>query len=115
MGEELKVVEEEKVVVEEKDAIDIAELYDQTGCSTRINVTYTKHSNIAYINVGNRDVHIDFLELPGVRTENEVLIDTTRVYMSHSAAQKLAAALQNVLKAAHSKGGMEVYEPEESD
>ncbi|MCM1987754.1 DUF3467 domain-containing protein [Methanococcoides seepicolus] len=109
MVKEEKIEEEEKVTGQ----ADINKLYDTSDIPSRINVTHTKYSNLASINVANRDVHIDFLELPGVRMENELLINATRVYMSHAAAQKFAKALQNVLDDVHSQGIMEMYGEEE--
>jgi anionic cell wall polymer biosynthesis LytR-Cps2A-Psr (LCP) family protein len=106
------MVEEEIEEMEEKTK-DIDDIFDNSDCQVIPNVTHSKYSNIAYISASNRDIHINFLELPGIRKGNELLIDTTRIYMTYSSAQKLAAAIQEVLREAYSKGSMQEYSPEE--
>jgi hypothetical protein len=68
-----------------------------------------RYSNLAYIHVSNRDVYIDFLEMPGIKREGKVFVPGTRIYMSHAAAQKLAEALDGILEKVNSGEGMEKY------
>ncbi|MDD4453880.1 MAG: hypothetical protein PHI67_01010 [Candidatus Methanomethylophilaceae archaeon] len=51
------------------------------------------------------------LEMPGVRRDGRALVNRTRVYMSHTAAQKLAEALSGILERVHTEEGMERYVP----
>jgi len=73
------------------------------------NIKMTTYSNLAYIQVSQRDVYIDFLSMPGYRNDDKVMIDSVRVYMSYAAAQSLSEVLNKILKDIHSKGLMEQY------
>jgi len=53
---------------------------------------------------GRRDPYIDFLELPGVKTEGKMMVDGVRVYMSRATAKRLGEVLQEVLKKASRDG-----------
>jgi len=75
-------------------------------------ITVSRYSNMAYIQVTQRDVYIDFLELPGIKRDGKMVVNGTRIYMSHVAAQKLAEALGTVLDQVHTKGGMERFSPQ---
>ena len=62
----------------------------------------------------HRDLYIDFLEMPGIKKDDgKMHVKGTRIYMSHSAAQKLSEAISDVLMTVHSDGKMEVYIPED--
>lgn len=57
---------------------------------------------------------ICFLEMPGIKmADGKMPIPGTRIYMSHSAAQKLSDAIADILKEVHCDGGMEVYRSDE--
>lgn len=45
--------------------IDFADLYKFDKDDLAINISTVGYSNIAYMQVGHRDVYIDFLEMPG--------------------------------------------------
>jgi len=70
-------------------------------------ITVTTYSNLAYVQVSPRDVYIDFLEMPGVKRDGKTLVNGTRVYMSHVAAQRLGDVLQGILKKVVKEGGIE--------
>lgn len=89
--------------------VDIGKLYEFNAENLAIDITLTSYSNLAYINVSHRDVHIDFLETPGIKHDDKVLINGTRIYMSHAAAKALADRLNDVLEEVHSKGKIEQY------
>jgi hypothetical protein len=74
-------------------------------------ITVSRYSNMAYIQVTQRDVYIDFLELPGIKKDQKMMVNGTRIFMSHIAAQRLAEALGGVLAQVHEKGGMERFAP----
>jgi len=102
MGEEQK---------ERATAIDLRELYRFEPDELQLDITHSSYSNLAYVQVAHRDVCIDFLEMPGVRRDGRALINGTRIYMSHAAAQKLAEALSGILERVHTEEGMEKYVP----
>jgi len=92
-------------------AIDLRKLYRSEPEELQLDITHSSYSNLAYVQVTHRDVCIDFLEMPGVRREGRALVNGTRVYMSHAAAQKLAEALSGILERVHTEEGMERYVP----
>jgi len=99
---------------EQKDraaAVDLRELYRFEPEELQLDITHSSYSNLAYVQVAHRDVCIDFLEMPGVRRDGKALINGTRIYMSHAAAQKLAEALNGILERVHTEEGMEKYVP----
>ncbi len=77
-----------------------------------IHNTNTSYSNMSYIQINRRDVLIDFLQMPGVKREGKQVVDSVRVFMSHSAAQKLSEVLGQLLEKVHSQGEMEFYKPD---
>ncbi|WP_292488886.1 DUF3467 domain-containing protein [Methanoculleus sp. 10] len=92
-------------------AVDLRKLYRFEPEELQLDITHSSYSNLAYVQVAHRDVCIDFLEMPGVRREGRALVNGTRVYMSHAAAQKLAEALSGILERVHTEEGMEKYVP----
>ncbi|HEC57740.1 MAG TPA: DUF3467 domain-containing protein [Candidatus Syntrophoarchaeum butanivorans] len=91
-------------------AIDLRSLYEFDPEDVSVDISVVRYSNLAYIQVSHRDVHIDFLEMPGIKKDGKTRINGTRIYMSHAAAQKLARELNEVLERVHSSGGMEKYQ-----
>jgi hypothetical protein len=77
-------------------------------------VRASAYANVSYITCTNRDVFIDFLEMPGVKKDGKMMIPATRIYLSHSAAQQLAAKLSEILEGSYQRGEMEFYEPGET-
>lgn len=107
--EEIKI--SKKTVSEEtKDVIiDLGELYGFNIENLVPDITSVSYSNLAYINVSHRDVHIDFLEMPGIKHDDKILMNGTRIYMSHASAKALADRLHETLEQVHSEGKMEKY------
>lgn len=101
--EEIPLKDEEMV------KIDIRELYKFDTKDITPDISIVRYSNMAYIQITQRDVYIDFLEMPGIRKEGKVLLNGTRVYMSFVAAKSLAESLLGVLEQVHSSGKMEKY------
>jgi hypothetical protein len=96
----------------EKDAvrmINFNELYKYNPADLVPEITVSRYSNVAYIQVTQRDVYIDFLELPGIKKDGKMAVNGTRIYMSHVAAARLAEALGTILSQVHAKGGMEQF------
>ena len=92
-------------------AVDLRKLYQFEPEELQLDITHSSYSNLAYVQVTHRDVCIDFLEMPGARRDGKALINGTRIYMSHAAAQKLAEALSGILERVHMEEGMERYVP----
>lgn len=92
-------------------SVDISELYKFTPKDLVIEIVEEHYSNLAYIQVTPRDVYIDFLPMPGVKRDGKMIIKGTRVYMPHSAAQKLAEVLGQVLEISHKENKIETYQP----
>jgi len=89
--------------------INFTEIYKFDPQNIVPDITASRYSNVAYIQVTQRDVYIDFLEMPGVKRDGKMMVNGTRIYMSHVAAQRLADALGNVLNQVLKKGDMEKF------
>jgi hypothetical protein len=98
--------DEENDVVKrtEKASFDIGDLYKFRPEELILNISSTHYSNITYMQVASREVILDFLELPGIKKENKMVINGIRIYLSHEAAQTLVEKLGKLLEQAYSKG-----------
>ncbi len=105
LSKQIRVSEEEA----KEFVIDLRKIYSYKPEDLKPDISIVRYSNLAYINITQRDVHIDFLEMPGIVKDNNVLLNGTRIYMSHVAAQKLAERLLETLEQVHSVGKMEKY------
>jgi hypothetical protein len=92
--------------------IDLNEIYKFEPKDITIDITTSRYSNLAYVTCEHRDVFIDFLEMPGIKKDGKMMVNGTRIFMSHAAAQKLAEALKGILKQIHDDGQMESYNPD---
>jgi hypothetical protein len=92
--------------------IDLNEIYKFGAADINIDITASRYSNLAYVTCEQRDVFIDFLEMPGIKKDGKMMVNGTRIFMSHAAAQKLAEALKGILKQIHDNGQMEAYNPD---
>jgi hypothetical protein len=91
--------------------IDFADLYKFNKDDLAINISTVGYSNIAYMQVGHRDVYIDFLGMPGTKRDGKMVIDGIRIFMSHTAAKALADSLNQLLDDVYRRGKMESYPP----
>lgn len=89
--------------------IDLGEIYKFDPKDIVTEITDVRYSNLSFIQVTHRDVYIDFLQMPGMKKDGKVIVNGTRVYMSHVAAQKLVEALDGVLEQVHSSGKIETF------
>lgn len=104
------ILTEEKTFEQEEDiVVDIGKLYKYDKKDLVPDINVVGYSNLAYITISPRDVFIDFLEMPGVKRDGKVLINGTRIFMSHVAAKALADRLNEILEQVHSDGKMEEY------
>jgi len=94
--------------------IDFGRMYRFSPDEMCPEVRASAYANVSYITCTNRDVFIDFLEMPGVKKDGKMMIPATRIYLSHSAAQQLAAKLSEILEGSYQRGEMEFYEPGET-
>ena len=102
----------EKEIISKDDksvVIDLGEMYDFNPKDIVPEITDVRYSNLSFIQVTHRDVFVDFLQMPGIKKDGKVLVNGTRVYMSHVAAQKLVEALEGVLEEVHSSGKIETF------
>jgi len=96
----------------QKFLLDIGRMYEFNPEDMTPDIKTSAYSNVAYITCSNRDIFIDFLELPGVKKDGKMMVPGTRVYMSHAAAQQLAIRLAQVLEGSFQRGEMESYDPQ---
>lgn len=90
--------------------IDLNEVYKFKPEDIEIEIENETYSNLAYIQVAHRDLHIDFLKMPGIKKDDKQKVQGNRVYMSHAAAQKLANKLLEILDKSYNEKSFEVYE-----
>jgi len=94
-------------------SIDLRSIYAFDPKDIITDVSVVRYSNLAYIQVMPRDLHIDFLEMPGVKKDGKMVVKGTRIFMSHAAGKKLAEMLAGILKQVSNSGKMEKYENKE--
>ena len=90
--------------------IDFGEIYQIDPKNISVDVSSVYYSNIAFIQVNQRDILVDFLQFPGIKKDGKTVVNGVRVYMPFSAALMLSEVLQNSLKMASDK--MEQYPAE---
>jgi len=96
----------------DKIPLDIGRMYEFNPNEMTPDIRTSAYSNVAFITCSNRDVFIDFLELPGIKKDEKMMVHGTRVYMSHAAAQQLALRLAQILEGSFQRGEMESYDPQ---
>jgi len=99
----------EEQETERKIEIPFKKLYAFSPEDVEINIESSFYSNVAYINVNHRDVIIDFLETPGVKSDGKHKIFGKRILMTHTAAKKLADVIINTLSQAEKSEDFEIY------
>lgn len=77
--------------------IDLGEAYRYDPKDIATDISVSRYSNLAYIQVSPRDVCIDFLEMPGIRRNGKMVVGGVRIHMSHEAARRLAEVLGGAL------------------
>ena len=107
MNKESKTDVKKDETSREELTIDLRELYKYDTKDLQVDITAVRYSNLSWIQVSPRDVSIDFLEMPGVKKDDKIAINGTRIYLSHVAAEKLSEVLGNVLKRVHNRGEIE--------
>jgi hypothetical protein len=104
-------MQEEPKIIQTK--YDFTEEYRMDQASTVLNIIDSFYSNFAIIQTSNRDVYIDFLELPGIKKEGETIVSGKRILLSHGVAQKLAEVILSSLEKTYKEGNIEQYNPPE--
>ncbi len=99
----------ESEVSKKSTRFDIRDLYKMDPEKLSIDVKVSRYSNLAYIQVTPRDVTIDFLEMPGVKRDGKDIVEATRIYMTHVAAQKMVGSLRSLLERVYRDGEMELF------
>jgi hypothetical protein len=103
-------VDVKKIDFSETVKIDLKEIYKFDPSKIELDLTSINYSNLAYIQTNNRDVLIDFLEMPGVKKEGKLNVQGVRIFMSHVAARALADKLIEILDKQFERGEMEDYQ-----
>jgi len=85
-------------------SIDIGYLYKSEPEDLILNILSTHYSNLTYMQVAQREVILDFLELPGIKKDERMVVNGVRIYMSHVAALALAEKLGKLLEKAYLDG-----------
>lgn len=78
--------------------IDFSKLITPDPSKLSFEVSTVQYSNHAVIQIMERDMYIDFLQLPGVKKGDKWEVTSTRIYLTHSHGQKLAKSIQEVLE-----------------
>ncbi|MFA7304153.1 MAG: DUF3467 domain-containing protein [Methanoregula sp.] len=112
--DEIKVSGQHPPGKNEKFLLDVGRMYEFKPEDMTPEIKTSAYSNVAYITCSNRDIFIDFLEIPGIKREGKMMVSGTRIYMSHAAAQQLAVRLGQVLEGSCQRGEMESYTPQSS-
>ncbi len=102
--------DKEKNIETSSETIDLSEIYQFKKEDLEIDIEEETYSNLAYIEVSHRDLHIDFLKMPGIKKEGKQKVKGTRVHMSHAAAQKLADKILEILDKSYEEKPFEEYE-----
>ena len=92
--------------LEQNTSLDIKDLYKFKREDLILDISSTHYSNITYIQIAAREVILDFLELPGIKKDSKMVINGTRIYLSHVAAQSLVEKLGTLLEQAHREGNI---------
>ena len=99
-----EIHDKEIETLDQKTSLDIKDLYRFEPEDLILDISSTHYSNITYIQIAAREVILDFLELPGIKKDSKMVINGTRIYLSHVAAQALVEKLGKLLEQAYSEG-----------
>lgn len=95
--------------------IDLNKMYRIDPENMVIDISNSTYSNLSYIQVTQRDVFIDFLQMPGTKKDDKIHVSGARIYMSYSGAQRLSEVLKLILDDTYKRGKMEEYKPAEEE
>ncbi|MDD1719486.1 MAG: DUF3467 domain-containing protein [Methanoregulaceae archaeon] len=103
MGRPRKTAVAAREAMERKDSsisLDPGLVYQFSHEDLSPEITHSAYSNAVYVNRTDRDVFLDFLEMPGIRREDgKVRVKGTRVYLSFAAAESLGKVLGDLMPA----------------
>ena len=85
-------------------SLDMAALYQFKQEDLELDVTTVRYSGDHFVQFTENDLFIDFLELPGVRKEGKMKVNTTRIYLTHNVAKCLAKTLTDALNDLEEEG-----------
>ncbi len=91
--------------------VDIGKLFRIDPNKIQPEINHVHYSNVAYIQVNPRDTIIDFLQMPGLPDDDTSIVKTTRIYLSHIAAKRLAETILTTLDTALDSEGIEIFPP----
>ena len=93
----VKKIEEKTKVVRKVRNMKILDWDNMPNNEATIEISNTYYSNEMHIRASKDDVHIDFLEMPGVIRENKMVLKGIRVYLSENKAKELASGINGLL------------------
>jgi hypothetical protein len=105
--------DDESKIEDEVISLNIKDMYNYDPKKVKASIVSTHYSNQAWLQVNQRDVVIDLLQIPGFPDGENTTIPAARIYLTHSHAQKLANLILNTLKNLHEKDRLEKYEPDQ--
>lgn len=95
---------------EKENTINLGDIFRIDPENIKADIKCVHYSNVAYVQVNQRDVQIDFMQMPGITGENGTEVETNRIFLSHSAAKKLSETIIQTLEKAKESGKLDLYE-----
>jgi hypothetical protein len=91
-------------------SINLGDLYKFSPKDLYLDLSTKHYANHTFIQVTERDLYLDFLEMPGVKQpDGRMAVSGARIYMTHASALSLAETLFSVLEKVEKEGHMESY------
>jgi hypothetical protein len=115
----MSIQPEKKIMIhqsakEEKIAINFQDLYKVDPDKIIVDISSVTYSNLAYVQITNRDVYIDFVQMPGIKKDDKMIISASRILMPHTAAKRLAQVLLETLEKSFKDRNMDIYNPSDN-
>lgn len=109
-SEEASEEKGEKKVETAPVSINLADMYKFLPADMYPDIALTQYSNHTFIQVTERDVYLDFLQMPGIKKpDGKMAVPTVRIYLTHASALSLAEVLFGILEKVDKDGRMETY------
>jgi len=77
--------------------IDILDMYQSKEKNYELNIVDVRYSNEQFMQVTDKDICIDFLELPGFKKDDKIKINAVRVYMTHQSAKNMIDTISKLI------------------
>ena len=101
---------DEKKVESAQVSINLADLYKFLPSDLYPEIALTQYSNHTFVQVTERDVYLDFLQMPGIKKpDGKMAVPTVRIYLTHASALSFTEVLFGILERVDKDGRMETY------